>query len=198
MISKHNLTEWILQAIATDLPFRLWEEWIFNPKYKAIIKYQLRSGEKRKDYQHVYVSLNRPISVVWAPELKNSLIITMESGSQSYVASHEPLAPELLFSFELLPLLDTRADTLLSILSPEDFPLVMAKLDRQGNTLAALASPDPSNPAKWRVTHFGENVGPTGHTEVPDARSAVREMINSGYINLASPSLIDEISTTFT
>jgi len=193
-----NLTEWILRAIAADLPFKLWEEWVFNPKYKLIIKHQLHPGESRKDYPHVYVSLNRPVSVVWAPELRGCLIITMENGAQSYVASREPLDPTILYRFELLPLLDARADTLLFALTETDFPLVMAKLDRLGNTLAALASPDPSKPGQWRVTHFEENVGPTGHTEVPDARSAVREMINSGYTNLASPSLIDEISTTFT
>lgn len=188
-----NIEKWILEAIATNVPFKIWEEWTFNPAYKEILKRQLPKGARRRDYPYVYFSPNRPISIAWARELSDSLVVTTVAGTKSYVASKTPLDPSTIYRLELLPLLDTRADTLLDLLDEEDFPLVMGKMSRDGRTLAAAVTHDPSNPTAWRVTYFEEDVGPTGHVEAQDVRSAVKEMINAGYVTLAPRSLIDDL-----
>lgn len=196
-VPTDRAARWVLETIAADLSFKYWEEWLFEPWYRERRKVLIRAGALPSDYKRVYLSPNRPISKLLTRELEDCLIIDNPAGTMSYVGSRSALPPETLYRYELYPLLNARCDALFSLLSASDFPFSMARQNSDGSVSVAVASADPRIPGSWRVTFFDENVGPTGHFEVADAKEAVEEMINRKYLQVAAASLLDEIASTF-
>jgi hypothetical protein len=196
-IPSDRAARWVLESIASDLPFKYWDDWMFLPWYREQRKLLIQAGTKPSHYKWVYLSLNRPISKLWATDLRDCLFVDNQTGSMSYVGSPNPLSPETLYRYELYPLLNARGASLFSLLEARDFPFSMARQNADGSASVAVASADPRTPGSWRVTFFDENVGPTGHFEVADAEEAIKEMINRKYLQVASPKLLDEIASTF-
>ena len=194
-----GVERYLMDVIGTKLPFKLWEDWAFDPYYREQVKSQLPRGARPRDYPHVYLSMSRPVSFAWARDLDPECIViaTSRNGARSYVASRELLAPEFVYQLELHPLLNTRADTLLSLLDEDDLPLAMAKQFNDDRIMLVVMSPDTIEPSKWRVTYFEEGVGPTGHLTVESPREALREMLNHDYAHIVPTSVLDEISGTF-
>ncbi len=196
-IPTDQAARWVIDSIAANLSFKYWDEWMFNPWYREQRKLLIREGTKPSHYRRVYLSPNRPISKLWASDLRECLIVDNQSGTMSYVGSHDPLPADTLYRFQLYPLLNARGDALCSLLDDRDFPFSMARQNSDGSASVAVVSIDPRSPGEWRVTFFDENVGPTGHFEVASAEEAVKEMINRKYLQVASPSLLDELAATF-
>lgn len=194
-----DVERYLMDVIVTKLPFKLWEDWAFGPYYREQIKSQLPRGARPRDYPHVYLSMNRPVSFTWARELdpESVVIATSKNGDRSYVASRELLSPEIVYRLELHPLLNTRANTLLSLLDEEDVPLIMAKQSKDDRIMLAMMSPDTIEPSKWRTTYFEEGVGPTGHLTVESPRDALRAMLDHDYAHIVAASVLDEIASTF-
>jgi hypothetical protein len=202
MISLEPNTEhWLEHVLFEDvLPPRTWDYWVFDPHAKEQLKRQLPEGAKRRDYPHVYFSANRPLSFSWTRGLLDPgdcAIVTTKEGTKSYVACRELLDPDTLYRLELYPLLETRVDTLMSLLTQDDWPLAMAKLRGNDHVEVVVATPDSRHPDRWRVTFFEEEVGPTGHLEVPDQRGAIKEMLAHDFHKIASLSMLDDIARTF-
>jgi hypothetical protein len=195
-----RVEEWLEHVLFENvLPHKVWEDWLFDPSVKEQLKHALPARTKRRDYPHVYFSASRPLSHTWTRGLLDPgscVIVASKSGTKSYVACRDLLVPDVLYRLELHPLLNTRGDTLMSLLTVEDWPLAMAKHLNNEHLSLAVATPDTRS-SGWRVTFFEEEVGPVGHLEVADPRGAVKELLDHDYEKIVPLSLLDDISRTF-
>lgn len=200
MIKDENLIRWVEQITTNKLPFRIWEDWIFNPKVRDQIKRQLPPGFKTSDYPFVYVSLNRPLSFLMTGyNPKDFLIADFPNANKSYLASKEMIDLGDMYRFELTPIGKTKAKVVVVALDLDSKSMFAFGKYSQGSQLEiGLVSKEPSKSGNWRVTYFLEDVGPTGHAEVIDRTEAVENLLENGYSNFIDPAVLDDILPTFT
>jgi hypothetical protein len=194
---NENISRWIEQEIAAPTPKWYVDEQLFNSNVRANLP-----KDKRAQFRYKYVSINRPISYVWAKALdpKDVVLATSNNGRQSLIFSKNPLSLETIYQLELQPVLETRGQVALEYAQKKKIPLEFAKpfqLNRHVMTAIITRSVSGKSAAPWRATYFEEKVGATGHEEGKDPETLIGCVLSLGYARFA-PGLTEEITKTFT
>jgi hypothetical protein len=190
---NENISRWIEQEIAAPTPKWYVDEQLFNPDVRANLP-----KSKRMQYRYTYVSVNRPISYLWATALDPSetVLATAKNNRQSLIFTRKPLSLETIYQLELQPVLKTRAQVALELARQKKWSLEFAKISKDGRAMTAVITKATSG-KPWRTTYFEEDVGPTGHEEGDDPEMLISSVLFLGYTRFAS-GLTDEIAKTFT
>jgi len=187
-----NVSRWIEQEIAAPTPKWYVDEQLFNPNVRA----NLPKG-KRAQYRYKYISINRPISYVWAKALdpNETVVATAKNDRQSLIFSKKPLSLETIYQLELQPVWETRGQVALELARKKKWLLEFAKMAKDGRAMTAVITQSTSG-KPWRVTYFEQDVGATGHEEGDDPETLIGSALSLGYTRFAG-GLTDEIAKTF-
>lgn len=160
---------------------------------KLLMDWVMREPKERRPKvsdKLIYVSLYRPLR---GPALRvfdepGISVHDVDGGRRGLVLTTEPLDPDVMDQWELVPYGKAAAWAIMSLTT---LPIELAKEDK-GVTKAALIHEGTKH--EPRLTWFEENVGPTGHQE-GDYQTLIDLALRLGYRRLA-PGVVDNIIAT--